>query len=217
MLTAEILRKCFNKADPNNIEKYSATIIAACEEFDINTPQRIAGFLSQVAHESGQFSAVKENLNYKAAALTSLFGSRITAAQAAEVGRDDATKKPANQEGIANIIYGGAWGAKNLGNVNEGDGWRFRGRGLIQLTGRSNYTNCGKGLNKDLTADPLYLETPEGAARSAAWFWKSRGLNEVADTGDVVKMTKLVNGGTFGLTDREHHYHSILEVLNGAH
>lgn len=213
MLTADALHKCFPKANKDNLNKYADALIAACEEFEINTPKRVAGFLSQVAHESAQFSAIKENLNYKASALTALFGSRITAAQAAEVGRDDATKKAANQEGIANIIYGGAWGAKNLGNVNEGDGWAFRGRGLIQLTGRSNYTRCGQGLGKDLATDPSYLETPEGAVRSAAWFWKSRGLNEVADTGDVRKMTKLVNGGDLGLADREHHYHEILGVL----
>ena len=213
MLTTELFFKCFSKANPDTLKIYAEALVAACNEFDINTPKRVAGFLSQVAHESAQFTAVKENLNYKASALTSLFGSRITAAQAAEVGRDDATKKAANQQGIANIIYGGAWGAKNLGNVNEGDGWSFRGRGLIQLTGRSNYTRCGQALGKDLAEDPSYLETPEGAARSAAWYWKSRGLNEVADTGDVVKMTKLVNGGTFGLADREHHFHSILETL----
>jgi len=213
MLSAEILHRCFPKANKDNLNKYADALVAACEEFEINTPKRVAGFLSQVAHESAQFSAIKENLNYKSQALTALFGSRITAAQAADVGRDDTTKKPANQEGIANIIYGGAWGSKNLGNVNEGDGWKFRGRGLIQLTGRSNYTRCGQGLSKDLAEDPSYLETPEGAARSAAWFWKSRGLNEVADTGDVRKMTKLVNGGDLGLADREHHYHEILGVL----
>jgi len=213
MLTAETLHKCFPKANKDSLNKYTAALVAACKEFEINTPKRIAGFLSQTAHESAQFSVIKENLNYKAQALIALFGSRITAAQAANVGRDDMTKKAANQEGIANIIYGGVWGSKNLGNTNEGDGWKFRGRGLIQLTGRSNYTRCGQGLGIDLTKDPSYLETPEGAARSAAWFWKSRGLNEVADTGDVVKMTKLVNGGNFGLTDREHHYHEILGVF----
>jgi putative chitinase len=114
------------------------------EKYGINTPLRMAHFLAQTAHESGEFKVVEENLNYKTTALTAMFGSRITAEQAGKVGRNDATGQKADQAAIANIIYGGAWGAKNLGNTEEGDGTKFKGRGVIQLTGRANYTAFAK-------------------------------------------------------------------------
>jgi len=115
-----------------------------------------------------------------------------------------------NPEKIGNRVY-----ANRMGNGDEasGDGFRFRGRGLIQITGKDNYTACGKALGKDLIQNPGYLETPDGAAMSAAWFWNSRKLNVPADLGDIVKMTKLINGGTIGLADRQDLYENCKVVF----
>jgi putative chitinase len=174
-------------------------------KYEINTPNRIAGFFAQCGHESMNFTALSENLNYRAETLEKLFSKYFSKA-----GRNaaDYAKQP---EKIANVIYGG-----RMRNTEEGDGWRFRGRGVIQLTGRDNYTSFG--LSVDMTPEQVidYVQTKKGALESACWYWDSRKINIACDEGDIVKMTKLVNGGTIGLEDRRKHYEAALAVLGGA-
>jgi putative chitinase len=178
----------------------------------ITTPRRIAGFLSQIGHESAGFTTLTENLNYSVEALLSEFGRhRISEADARKVGRTPYQK--ANQEAIANLIYGGKWGAENLGNTEPGDGAKFIGRGLKQLTGRDNHRRCGIALGEDFITNPERLLMPVNAALSAGWFWESRGLNRLADLGDVKGMTKLINGGDKGLARRIALYRDGLEVF----
>jgi putative chitinase len=185
-----------------NAERFLPFIQRTCEAYDITTPERVAGFLSQIGHESGGLAALQENLNYRVEALLTLFGRhRISEADARRYGR--APGQNANQEMLANILYGGEFGRKNLGNTQPGDGWRFRGRGLKQLTGRSNYRRCGEAIGEDLIGSPERLLEPAFAARSAGWFWHSNGLNELADRGDVAAMTRRINGGIVGLAQRE--------------
>lgn len=172
-------------------------------DYDINTPQRIAAFIAQCAHESGGFVALKENLNYKAATLRKIFPKYFP---------DDATaaKFAGKQEAIANKVY-----ANRMGNGPEtsGDGFRYCGRGLIQLTGKNNYQAFADSLEMDVEDVPEYLATFEGAAQSACWFWESNNLNRFADKGDIKGLTKAINGGYIGLEDREHHYNHALHVL----
>ena len=174
-------------------------------KYEINTPNRIAGFFAQTCHESMNFSALSENLAYRAETLEKLFSKYFSKA-----GRNaaDYSKQP---EKIANLIYGG-----RMGNVQEGDGYRFRGRGVIQLTGRDNYTAFGKsvGMSPEQVID--YVQTKKGALESACWYWNSRNINAACDANDITKMSKLVNGGTIGLEDRKHHYEQALAVLGGA-
>lgn len=175
-------------------------------DYDINTPQRIAAFIAQCAHESGNFRVLKENLNYRAVTLRKIFpryfpDDQIAAAFAG---------KP---EAIANRVYG-----NRMGNGDEasGDGFRYCGRGLIQLTGKHNYQAFADSLEMRVEDVPEYLATFEGAAQSACWFWETNNLNQWADRGDIVTLTKRINGGTIGLEDRKKHYEHALHVL-GAH
>ena len=160
-------------------------------KYDINTPERQAAFIGQCAHESGNFKTLEENLHYSAAALMRVWPSRFPDSAVAD-------KYANNPEAIANKVYGG-----RMGNLQDGDGWKYHGRGLIQLTGKENYANCGSGLNVDLLSDPNLLVTPEYAALSAGWFWNKKGLNSLADSGDIETMTKRINGGLIGLDDRK--------------
>ena len=196
------------------VEHWHHALSVLLPDYDIDTPRRVAAFIAQCAHESGGFSVLQENLNYKPQALRRLFSKYFP---------DDAIAgqycaKPNKQEAIANRIY-----ANRMGNGDEssGDGYRFRGRGLIQLTGRSNYQNFADSIEVDgrpLKIDevPAYLETFEGAAQSACWFWETNNLNKWADDGDILTLTKRINGGTIGLEDRKKHYEHALHVL-GAH
>jgi putative chitinase len=184
----------------------------AMKAYDITTPRRMAGFLSQISHESGGFASLEENLNYSTQALLTIFGRhRISAADAQAYGRND--QHPANQQAIANAVYGGEWGRKNLGNQVHGDGWRYRGRGLKQLTGLRNYERCGAAIGEDLLQFPDRLLMPVNAALSAGWFWSSHGLNALADRGDVPGMTKVINGGDIGLPSRIALYDKAVGVL----
>jgi len=178
-------------------------------EYEINTPQRVAAFLAQCAHESGGFRALKENLNYKAATLRKIFPKYFP---------DDATANhyaslPNKQEAIANKVY-----ASRMGNGDEhsGDGYRYCGRGLIQLTGKDNYTWFAASLEIPVEEAAEYLQTFEGAVQSACWFWETNNLNVQADAGDIKLMTKKINGGYIGLDDRIKHYNHALHVF-GAH
>ena len=174
----------------------------AMGKYGINTPLRKAHFLAQVAHESANFTTARENLNYSADALLKLFPRRIDKATAERIGRKPG--QPADQEAIANAIYGGEWGAKNLGNTAPGDGWRFIGRGYIQITGRANYAEVARalGLGGRLLNNPSLLESEELAAHSAAYFWRSRDLNALADKDDVEAITRKINGGLNGIDHR---------------
>jgi putative chitinase len=190
-------------------ERFLPFIQRTCETYHITTPARVAGFLSQIGHESGGLAKLQESLNYSVEALLKLFGRhRISEADARRYGR--APGQSANQEMLANLLYGGEFGRKNLGNTEPGDGWRFRGRGLKQLTGRSNYRLCGEAIGVNLVSSPERLLEPELATRSAGWFWHSNGLNELADRGDVAAMTKRINGGAIGLAQRETLYRTAL-------
>ncbi|MFW0766711.1 glycoside hydrolase family 19 protein [Trabulsiella odontotermitis] len=183
---------------------------AALNEFSITAPADIAMFIAQIGHESQSFSRVVENLNYQPGALKARFSRhRITEEQADKFGRTPA--HPANQEAIANIIYGGDWGLENLGNKAPGDGWKYRGRGLPQITGLANYTGCGAALKLDLVNHPELLELDINAARAAAWFYTSKGC--MAYGADVRRVTKIINGGLNGLDDRLDRYNKARAAL----
>lgn len=163
----------------------------ACVRFGINTPDRQAAFLAQTAHECGMFQRLVENLNYSAVGLRKTWPARFNEADALAYAR-----KP---ERIANRAYGGRNGN---GNEASGDGWKFIGRGAIQITGRSNYAACGAALGLDLIAHPELLEQPDHACMSAAWFWKANGCNELADAGLFEQIGRKINGGTNGADER---------------
>lgn len=190
-----------------NIDAWYDAMVKIFPKYGIDTPNRIAGFCAQCGHESLNFTVLEENLNYKAATLEKLFSKYFSKA-----GRNAAEyeKKP---EKIANVIYASRMGN---GDTASGDGYKFRGRGIIQLTGRDNYTNFGKSIGKSPDEVIEYLKTLDGALESACWYWNSRNLNAACDANDIVKMTKLVNGGTIGLEDRKKHYEHNLAVLGGA-
>jgi putative chitinase len=172
-------------------------------DYDINTPKRIAAFIAQCAHESAEFKFIRENLNYRAESLMRVWPRHFPNI---EIARQYAHKP----EKIANRAY-----ANRMGNGNEasGDGWRFCGRGLIQLTGRNNYELFAESIETPVDEIPDYLGTFEGASQSACWFWETNNLNKWADTGDMVTLTKKINGGTIGLEDRIKHYNHALHVL----
>lgn len=174
--------------------------------YDINTPKRIAAFVAQCAHESGGFKFLRENLNYRAASLRKVFPKYFPTDDLAA----QYEKKP---EKIANRVY-----ASRMGNGPEesGDGWRYCGRGLIQLTGKDNYFWFAESIQTPLEEIPEYLATFEGAVQSACWFWESNNLNKWADTGDIKELTRRINGGYIGLEDRIKHYEHALHVM-GAH
>lgn len=179
----------------------------------INTPLRLAHFFAQADHESS-LKAKSENLNYSVAGLTKTFrSSRISYTQAYDFGRSESHS--ANQQAIANIVYGGAWGKKNLGNTEIGDGWEYRGRGIFQITGRSNYqqlTNFAKskGLSVDYVENPDLLLNESDSLIAAIWYWNSRGLSNFADIDDILSISKVINLGSIkskgipkGLADRK--------------
>ncbi len=185
-------------------------ITAAMKEFGITAPLDQAMFIAQMGHESGGFTRLVENLNYAAESLVPTFGKhRITAQQAAALGRT--ATQSANQRAIANLVYGGEWGKKNLGNQVAGDGWKYRGRGLKQITGLSNYRKCGLALKLDLVTQPELLEQDENAARSAAWFFATSGC--LVYSGDVERITIIINGGKNGLDDRCRRFNLAKAVL----
>ena len=206
MITLELLQKLcpktktsilFGYVDPiNNVGKYYNMFV---------DNRRIASFLAQIAHESGGFNFTKENLNYSADGLQKVFGKYFSdAATAAAYARQPAK--------IANRVY-----ANRMGNGDEasGDGYKFCGRGLIQLTGKDNYTKYAAAVQKSLDDAVAYLETPAGAASSAGWFWDVNKLNEFADKDNIIGMTKRINGGTNGLDDRLALYNTALAALKG--
>jgi len=179
-------------------DKWYQHIIDTMKEFGIDTPKRKAHFIAQVGTESNGFRAVQESLNYSVTGLQ-IFGSRLTAVQREKLGRKpgELALSPARQADIANIVYGSRYG-----NNQNGDGWKYRGRGLKQVTFKDNYSACGKVLGLNLIDDPDLLLLDKNAARSAGWFWKANNCNQFADAGDVNGLTKRINGGFNGLQDR---------------
>lgn len=180
-------------------DKWYQHIIDTMKEFGIDTPKRQAHFIAQVGTESKGFRAVQESLNYSVTGLQ-IFGSRLTAVQREKLGRKpgELALSPARQADIANIVYGGRYG-----NNQSGDGWKYRGRGLKQVTFKDNYSACGKVLGLNLIDDPDLLLLDKNAARSAGWFWKANNCNQFADAGDVSGLTRRINGGFNGLKDRQ--------------
>ena len=187
-----------------NLDGWYEALSNVLPEYEINTPQRVAAFIAQCTHESGGFKRLKENLNYKWESLRKVFPKYFPTD---ELAQEYAHK----QEQIANRVYGGRMGN---GDESSGDGFRYCGRGLIQLTGKNNYTKFAESIGMSVEEVPALLETFEGAVKSACWFWNTNNLNQFADSGDILTMTKRINGGTIGLEDRIKHYNHALEVFS---
>lgn len=206
MVTIELLQAICPKTKRIVLEKYVDPLNKVGEHYGLfENEKRIAAFLAQIAHESGGFNAVIENLNYGAKGLMTTFKKYFPNEQIAK----EYERKP---ERIANRVYANRM--KN-GPEESGDGYTFRGRGLIQLTGRDNYTRFANAVGKSVIDAIKFLETPEGAVTSAGWFWDVNKLNIYCDKEDFVGLTKRINGGTIGLEDRKHHYHLALQMLKG--
>ena len=201
-ITADQLRQLF----PNNkyLEDLAECLNESFDKYEINTVNRAAGFLAQCGHESNGFTVLKENLNYKAEALNKIFHKYFPTVELAQ-------SFAHNPEMIANKIY-----ANRMGNGDEasGDGYKFRGRGAIQLTGRDNYTRFGATLGLDPDSCVADMETLDGGVESAMWFWQTNGLNAICDADDIVRMTKKVNGGTIGLAERTALYNKAKGILS---
>ena len=204
MIALAKLQECFPDTKPARVAYFHEGICQTFEVFDINNPRRQAAFLAQCGHESGGLNLTEENLHYKAATLTKLWPKKFpadVAAQYAEMG----------PEAIGSRTYGGRMGN---GDESTGDGYRYRGRGLIQLTGKDNYAACGDALGMDLISEPDLVSENPVAVLSAGWFWDTHHLNALADAEDLLTMTKRINGGTIGLEERIGNYHDMLEVLS---
>jgi putative chitinase len=173
------------------------------DKYEINTVNRAAGFLAQCGHESNGFTVLKENLNYSAEGLNKIFKKYFPTLESA-------TPYARNPQKIANKVYGGRMGN---GPESSGDGFKFCGRGAIQLTGHDNYSQFAASVGMTIDEAVADLETLDGAIESACWFWKKNGLNAICDKDDIVTMTKRINGGTIGLDDRKKHYEHAKELL----
>jgi putative chitinase len=207
LLTVDQLRAMI----PTNkeVEEWCEELNKALPKYGITTPQRIAGFVSQCSHESQDFRALSENLSYRQETLLKVFPRYFGP------GKRNAAEYARNPEKIANYVYMDEFRTSKLGNTQPGDGWRFRGRGLKQLTGRDNYTRFAKDYNMTAEQAAEWLETKEGALASALWFWNTNKLNAIADTADVAALTKKINGGNIGLADRQARYTKAMAALGG--
>lgn len=189
--------------NPPYAEQWYEALCQILPDYEIDTPQRLAAFLAQTAHESGGYRAIKENLNYRAATLRKVFPKYFPTDELA-------AQYAGKPEMIANKVYGSRMGN---GDESSGDGYRYCGRGLIQLTGKDNYTRYAQSLEISVEEASEHLTTFEGCVQSAAWFWENNNLNQWADKGDILTLTKRINGGTIGLDDRIKHYNHALHVL----
>lgn len=213
-----IERKHLEAAGVKDPDKWLDAVVKTCAEFEINTPERIAAFIAQTAHESGGYTMLVENLNYSDVTMAAVWPNRF-----AVLGAD---KKPIKENGknvpnafakalhrkpeaIANTVYANRMGN---GTIESGEGFLYRGRGLKQLTGKDNVTRCGQALGVDLVSNPDLLLEPEYAARSAGWFWKANNLSKFADVEDLEGMTKKINGGLIGIADRKARYQKVKSV-----
>ncbi|RNM22496.1 glycoside hydrolase family 19 protein [Dickeya undicola] len=193
-ISQEKLKKVMTAASTDDLALFQPALQQECNAAEINTPLRFAHFVAQIAHESNELRARVENLNYSAKGLRSVFGRYFTTDEMAA----QCERKP---ESIANIVY-----ANRLGNgaTETGDGWKYRGRGLIQLTGRDNYHICGSAIGQDLVTNPDFIsQNPSVSVAAAIWFWKKNGLNALADQDDINGITRRINGGLNGLADRK--------------
>ena len=208
----ELTKEMLEAMIPGNskVDMWYDAIVEIFPKYDINTPERMAGFIAQCAHESNNFKSLEENLNYSESALNRVFGRYFGKAP-----KRNAKEYARNPEKIANYVYMDEFRKYKMGNVKDGDGWLFRGRGLKQLTGRENYTKFGKTVKMSAEQAAEYVATEKGAIESACWFWKTAKLNAIADTGDIVKMTKKINGGDIGLADRTKRYNAAIEIMGG--
>ena len=199
---------------PTNKEaaEWCAALNELFPKYDITTQERVAGFVSQCAHENQDFLVLEENLNYKEATLLRVFPRYFGA------GKANAAEYAGNPQKIANYVYMDKNRSKAgaLGNHKENDGHFFRGKGLKQITGRSNHAAFGKTLGMTAEQAAEYLLTKQGALESALWFWDTKNLNAVADTGDVTRLTKIINGGDIGLVDRKSRYDKAMSILSGT-
>ena len=201
LTSTQVKQACSNNKQP---EKLADELNMIIDRYNINTVNRISGFLAQCGHESLDFTVLKENLNYGAKGLMTTFRKYFP---------DEATalKYERKPEMIANKVY-----ADRMGNGDErsGDGYKFRGRGAIQLTGKNNYTKFAASIGKPLDETIIHLETFAGALESACWFWNTNGLNETCDKDDIILMTRKINGGTIGLEDRKKHYEANKKIFS---
>ena len=204
MIALAKLQECFSDTKPDRVAYFYEGICQTFEIFEINNPRRQAAFLAQTGHESGGLNLTEENLHYKAATLTRLW-PRLFPADVAEA---YAAKGP---QAIASRAYGGRMGN---GPEETGDGWAYRGRGLMQLTGKDNYAACSDALGMDLVSDPDQVSQNPVAVLSAGWFWDTHHLNALADAEDLTTMTKRINGGTIGLEERIENYKDMIEILS---
>jgi len=202
VITQDLLEDIFDTTGSSVLARYVGPMQMLLQQYSINTPKRVAMFLSQVGQESAGLRVTEENLNYSAAGLRAVFPTHFPNHDEAAYARQP--------EKIANRVY-----ASRLGNGNEasGDGWRYRGRGLIQITGKTNYTAFATFTNKSLEDATSYLSAVDGAVHSAVWYWNKNNLNRFADAGDEVGCTKAVNGGLNGLAQRTQYYHDALDAL----
>lgn len=209
LLTVDQLRAMI----PSNkeVEEWCAALNEMLPKYGITTDKRIASFVSQCAHESMDFRVLEENLNYKEATLLKVFPRYFGP------GKENAAEYAGNPQKIANYVYMDKNRSKSgaLGNVKENDGFAMRGKGLKQVTGRANHEAFGKTVGMTAEEAAEYLMTKKGALESALWFWGSRNLNDVADTGDQVRLTKIINGGDIGLADRQARYAKAMAALGG--
>jgi putative chitinase len=201
--TEDAVRQLIPKV--KNFDEWYNNLVNILPEYDIDTPKRVAAFMAQCGHESGGFTLMQENLNYSAKGLVGTFKKYFPT----EADAKPYERKP---QMIANRVY-----ANRMGNGDEasGEGWYFRGRGIVQITGKNNYTKCSQSLfeNNVLVENPDLLLESEYAIHSACWFWSAARLNELADSGDIKTMTKRINGGYIGLEDRINHYNHAIEIL----
>jgi putative chitinase len=201
--TEDAVRQLIPKV--KNFDEWYSNLLNTLPEYDIDTPKRVAAFMAQCGHESGGFTLMQENLNYSAKGLVGTFKKYFPT----EAHAKPYERKP---EMIANRVY-----ANRMGNGDEasGEGWYFRGRGIVQITGKNNYTKCSQSLFESnvLVENPDLLLESEYAIHSACWFWSAARLNELADVGDIKTMTKRINGGYIGLDDRINHYNHAIEIL----
>jgi len=205
-ITLELLQAVCPGTHVATLDHFVAPLNQTAEYYDITqTPARVSGFIAQLAHESGGFNAIKENLNYSSQGLRNTFGKYFTSDELA----DHYARNPMM---IANRVY-----ANRMGNGDEasGDGYKYCGRGLVQLTGKNNYTTFAAALSMNIDECVAYMETPDGACASAGWFWDQNQLNTYCDSGDFTGLTKRINGGTNGLDDRLHRYEIALKMLQG--
>lgn len=202
MITREALQQIVPDLDDDQAQEVADSLNPAMDWASINTPERQAAFIAQLAHESQGLKVLKENLNYSAQALRRTWPRHFSLAQA-----QDYARQP---ERIANRAY-----ANRNGNGDEdsGDGWNYRGRGPIQLTGKDNYAAAGQALGLDLVSNPDQVATWQIGAYTAAWFWNDNGLNRHADAGDFIILTQRINGGLNGRADRQAYWERAKEAL----